>query len=1137
MLSQSEERLREIIQESDAPFLGLIGETINEGIKTAIDIAVLANPTPQGYVANLGRFPALFAVNLTHYLMEGMGRTGHFDVYTYIQEAIGTTEPLTTSEKEKLWLAFRRAILTLGFEPSPRTSGPHFMADEYLLQTGVPLPFADDLAKRMISFARTLGLPDEYNPEAIANWQSALDTKLGTPYSVTARKAVQRDTRGYYTQTFLKLFDTGGQVGTTSNALEKAMARAFQGAGPVSLKRAVLPYLVNNEGLLGVYVPAGDSREFELLVNGERQFFRSGVEDKFVGINADLPLEATIVDVASGQAREYPLWQDSKPNRVLVFTDRGLLKAHAQLAQVTPLELSPGNYKLISRFEPDEIEAEELQEDPQLYAFELTVYPGQKYTLSNGPASLVIQGEDQPFAAWQGESRSTKDGVEFFYGDLKLELEFPLDWLAFTGNSYLLKLTATGINESLEMPFLFDAEGKATLDVTSLAQSDNWKAGFGRLKAEINRAGEKRVLLRSSILYWHGLKSISREMRFECSEPPSNLNTVLSENIAANGNAFTPGNMLSRSLRFVFTIDERRSQSLTWNVPGVFIEVETPTEDGEIKRLCRNVGSSEVVSYVSPKQILIYASAPGELRIGTWVQRVDFARSPMKRLPASFLASRITPDANTLVYRNSHTGNGYTLLRLVQPHYVDKISTSISDNQYVIRITAPREVEAMLVKATDIVSGEETEVEIVANGTEWETHRYGRARLMCVPGDKNKQVAFVYFDLEIWPKGAWIFRLEGKIDGSWGRLETERQGQCVVSLICNGDGAVDTNQQGAQRTFHAYLKELEDREALAVLERVNYALQVRYSPESMAGLRWLEEAWNSLVGRWKGREAEAGKQFLAMLGSIPDEEEAGSWLQPRLIQVSLPKVLGLPAAEYEGVKDGRHPLTQALELLPAVRADMHSLFGTKLHNAAVMGFTNLPEVMRGGKPKGFSLSNYSAAIASMLAGENLYRLDEEGYRPSPGDYLGPLHYIYATRQLEIAYDRMPTIYQSIRGQAINLCRHLRRQMPNLTRDDSPNLAGQPPHIQPWPGDDALPDHLAQRAEDLANIAQFLSWYAYHSRLEAKRPGSQEELLSKFNSLGIQLNKPLTYLLQVGDALFAYYLLLWELIITAERIGG
>jgi hypothetical protein len=233
------------------------------------------------------------------------------------------------------------------------------------------------------------------------------------------------------------------------------------------------------------------------------------------------------------------------------------------------------------------------------------------------------------------------------------------------------------------------------------------------------------------------------------------------------------------------------------------------------------------------------------------------------------------------------------------------------------------------------------------------------------------------------------------------------------------------------------------------------------------------------------------------------------------------------------VKDGRHPLTQALELLPAVRAEMNSLFGTKLHNAAVMGFTNLSEVMRGGKPKGFSLSNYSAAIASMLAGENLYRLDEEGYRPVPGDFLGPLHYIYATRQLEIAYDRTPTTHQPIRGQAINL----RKQMPSLVRDDSPNLAGQVPHIQPWPEDDALPDHLAQRAEDLANIGHFLSWYAYHSRLEARRPGSQEELLIKLNDLGFSVNKPLTYLLQVGDALFAYYLLLWELIITVERIGG
>src|SRR5450759_1929681 len=131
MLSQSEEKLKKLIKESDAPFLGLIGESIDAGIRTDIEIAVIARPNVNSYVDYLRVFPALFAVNLTYHLMRGMGQAGHFDIYPHLQRAIGTESSFTAIEKEKLWKAFRFAILSLGFMSSPRISGSHYMADEY----------------------------------------------------------------------------------------------------------------------------------------------------------------------------------------------------------------------------------------------------------------------------------------------------------------------------------------------------------------------------------------------------------------------------------------------------------------------------------------------------------------------------------------------------------------------------------------------------------------------------------------------------------------------------------------------------------------------------------------------------------------------------------------------------------------------------------------------------------------------------------------------------------------------------------------------------------------------------------------------------------------------------------------------
>ena len=219
--------------------------------------------------------------------MEGMGQTGHFDIYPHIERAIGTDFEMSQGERDKLWHAFRKAILTLGFEPSPRTTGKRYRVYEYLRQAGVPLAFADDLAEKMLVFAKRVGLPDGDDVEAIKSWQQALDTKLDLPFSVTARKAVSLDDGGYYTRVFLRVYESLGLGETASgkNALEKAMAKAFQKQASTNgrFRRAVLPFIVLNDGVVGVFMPAGEEREFEIRVDGEIHRYRSGLEDKFFG--------------------------------------------------------------------------------------------------------------------------------------------------------------------------------------------------------------------------------------------------------------------------------------------------------------------------------------------------------------------------------------------------------------------------------------------------------------------------------------------------------------------------------------------------------------------------------------------------------------------------------------------------------------------------------------------------------------------------------------------------------------------------------------------------------------------------------------------------------------------------------------
>lgn len=60
-----------------------------------------------------------------------------------------------------------------------------------------------------------------------------------------------------------------GLANQGDTVLEKAMARAFK-AQPeqTSFRRAVLPLIVLNDGILGILIPGGDERAFEFQIDG-----------------------------------------------------------------------------------------------------------------------------------------------------------------------------------------------------------------------------------------------------------------------------------------------------------------------------------------------------------------------------------------------------------------------------------------------------------------------------------------------------------------------------------------------------------------------------------------------------------------------------------------------------------------------------------------------------------------------------------------------------------------------------------------------------------------------------------------------------------------------------------------------------
>jgi hypothetical protein len=1130
-LTQSEKVIIKAIRESDTPFLGLLGETLTAEMRQAMTKAITAEPTVSGYIHRLDSHPALFAVNLAWYVMRGMGQSGYFSLYPHIQEALCMNREPSQAEREPLWHAFRRTLLHLGLEPSPRTSGPHFMANEYLRQAGVPLPFVDDLAQKMLSFARKAGLPDDDDPEGIVGWQAALDAKLEMPFSQTARKALVFDRHGYYTRIFLRVYAAGGVPRDATNILELAMEQAFKENGASALRRAVLPRVIFHDGCLGIFFPGGEDQKWTITVDDVARQYRNEAEDRFFPISQPLPCEVVVRSQSGDQKMQVTLWEDDKPNRLLFFSDTGRLAGCGQLAQKELLTLSPGAYRVLARFEPAGVGAEEIADEPRLYSFSLSLRPGESRVLSNGPAHLDVHADSEPLVYWRGDLHASKEGVEFLHGSVRLEVEVPIDWLG-SDVSFDLTLFPGERGEARIIPLELDAAGRGAVSVSDIASEASWKPGLMRLLVELRRGGESRVLLRSASLYWLGLNEISRGLRFRCTVFPENLKLEFSENVVRSGDSLKPNDTTARGVRLVFALSEKRQQSLTWNVPGIFVEVEEVVEGGLNHRIRRALGSTESVSLTSAKQIVVSASDPGILRLGEWSQRVDFARHSIKMLSAAFLASRLMPQSNTLVYVNEVTGTELILLRLTQPHEVSGFTARAQRKQIVIRLHVSETLEALSVRALALLSGEDDLFLLQANTSEWTNTRFGRARSIVLEGSQGDHDAHIYINLDFWPAGAWLFNLDGQIKGVWGHLENGRQDVFAAGFLLGGGGQILSQQAWLDQ-----VQALEDKPACELLQRVHAALLICYAQDAWEGLSWLATTWKALTERWRGREATALTTLADLVAIHPPEDVSASWIPQLAIAAALPGLFALSAEEYRRVNEKPHPISRALRAMGDVVAQWPSLFPDLLHFASAAGFTNFPAISsQGSAPKGFDPKRYCDAMRGVTEREYEYHLTDDAFLPRPGDYLGPLHYRHAWRALETAYERTLAGNDISRGQGIGLAQYAHRVMLNLDGCGVlPCCQGRAPHLTTWPvdPDELVDEQILQQRENLNHIAHLLAGFAFACRQEIRQPGALKIYLNRLNKSGIPLDGPMAFLLQIGDALFAYYLLLWELALKAD----
>ncbi len=1130
-LGRIDRSLQNSIKTGDMPFLGLYSRLLDEKIHKAITINLSKSRDPLSqYLAYLNCWPAISLIYLTTHVSEGFGSHGTFEVYPFIEKALQLPSALTTTQKNKLWRAYRAACLKLGLSISTRHFGAHYMVDEYLRQSGVPIPYVDDLTDKMLRYGKHICIPDDDDPAAIKRWQYGLSFKLLPPFSKVARQAIVLDDNGYYIRLFLKLLEKPSEPATALSDFELRMSDAIH-RQPIaevlhrkgkSLSIAQVLWMDNQ---LGVELPPGENTVWSITVGDVTRNYFGEIESKFIPFDDPLPPFVEIMGEERGSRLKTILWEDNRNNRLLIFSPFGAF-VHASKLNEEPITLEPGDYQAVLRFIPDGLDdtIEVVRQQPSLYSLPLRLDPGQKVVLSHGPATVELQADLKPFLHWEGVSIKGIRGNEIYCGEnLNLHALIP-DEFFVDGAKYYVRFSQSAKTEVLTAPLDSYQQGGVRIDISTLIRN-NWKPGVTRILAEIYREGIQRPVFRSSIMVWIGLQTVRNRTHFHCSPLPDNLIEEECDNLFVNRDKSTLSyrNEDNRFFRMVFNLGDVKRFIFTLPVPGIFMQLKDYSASTETERPLTK-GATLSIAWNSRNVLEISSTSKGTLKLGNFRKNLDFSR----RLPLSGLVEYLGPEVDTLQFVDEETGCEEDLLHLVSPHEVITYSATHEINLYRIRFSLAQEATEVTMKATNLLSGMCESHRLCCNHSYEQPEPWAHGWLTC---ENDHQQGIYNHDLLLsldgWPNGAWIIDLEANMNGRWGKLSNARGDKFSAGFIIL-DGTISTNALSLAQDY----KGIGADDQMEVLRRVNERMLSCYALESWKDLNWIEDVWHGLLDELRG-QADYASVLLSFSEQPTPDETSCNWVPMRTISAYCPELYALPARYFSKIPNTASLLIKCLSTMSRMQHGLLPLFHEAiLHQIFALGYQNVHKIMQGAEPYQFNMSTYKDALKQNDLTDRMRLLTQDDWLPGDGDYLGALHYLYALGKLEQGYQDTLTGNEHRRGKALFLCRTLQHC----------TIPGFPIHLES--GMKYLgyftDDDMQTLQQFIMEISRFLSLFARICRWEARNSGCLEHFIMQAKNIvgeANQFESAFGYLLSIGKEIFGFYLLLWEAVLRTDYNTG
>ena len=164
--------------------------------------------------------------------------------------------------------------------------------------------------------------------------------------------------------------------------------------------------------------------------------------------------------------------------------------------------------------------------------------------------------------------------------------------------------------------------------------------------------------------------------------------------------------------------------------------------------------------------------------------------------------------------------------------------------------------------------------------------------------------------------------------------------------------------------------------------------------------------------------------------------------------------------------------------------------------------------------------------------------------PGEGDYLGAMHYQYALSKLKSAYDEIITINAERIGRIMGIAGYFSsKRLSDYHHDCCPAHLCKDIHLALLDGTlntELMPDEELQNRENMCHIIHFISLFAQICRMESRCSGSLKafmldiaKYLQNYGFADEYYRRVLGFILHVGEDMFLFYLLLWELALRCD----